>query len=181
MEGSRNLKLYHGTMSRFTRINLSYAKELKDFGKGFYLTSDYNQAKDFALSMKIKSARRYNMRQAYVYMVTIEKEKLKTLDSHAFQGTSLAWVDYILFNRGSNILTSDLIELGSKDLIIGKVADARAQFVIDDFLRLGDFSKQAKMRLIANLHAERLADQYCFKTEKAVDLLNRSRLSVREV
>lgn len=36
--------LYHGTIADFNIVNLRYAKDKKDFGKGFYLTSDINQA-----------------------------------------------------------------------------------------------------------------------------------------
>lgn len=40
--------LYHGTNKPFEQIDLSKSKPNKDFGKGFYLTSDKQQAIDMA-------------------------------------------------------------------------------------------------------------------------------------
>lgn len=36
--------LYHGTIVAFDTIDLQKSKPNKDFGKGFYLSADYNQA-----------------------------------------------------------------------------------------------------------------------------------------
>ena len=36
--------LYHGTNVAFDTIDLQKSKPNKDFGKGFYLSADYNQA-----------------------------------------------------------------------------------------------------------------------------------------
>lgn len=36
--------LYHGTNKAFDVIDLSKSKPNKDFGRGFYLSADYNQA-----------------------------------------------------------------------------------------------------------------------------------------
>lgn len=40
--------LYHGTDKKFKNFNFSFAKPNKDFGKGFYLTSDLKQAIEWA-------------------------------------------------------------------------------------------------------------------------------------
>lgn len=40
--------LYHGSGVWFDEVDLSYAKGFKDFGAGFYLTSDFNQAQKWA-------------------------------------------------------------------------------------------------------------------------------------
>ena len=42
------MKLYHGTTSEFDEIDLSKSKPSKDFGRGFYLSAELEQAKDFA-------------------------------------------------------------------------------------------------------------------------------------
>ena len=42
------MKLYHGTTSEFDEIDLSKSKPNKDFGRGFYLSAELEQAKDFA-------------------------------------------------------------------------------------------------------------------------------------
>ncbi|MDD7450602.1 MAG: DUF3990 domain-containing protein [Treponema sp.] len=39
--------LYHGSYCVIEKISLSKCAQGKDFGKGFYLTSDYSQASKF--------------------------------------------------------------------------------------------------------------------------------------
>lgn len=38
------MKLYHGTNITFEKIDLLKSKPNKDFGRGFYLSADYEQA-----------------------------------------------------------------------------------------------------------------------------------------
>lgn len=40
--------LYHGTNADFGDIDLTKSKPNKDFGQGFYLSREYNQAMDMA-------------------------------------------------------------------------------------------------------------------------------------
>ena len=40
--------LYHGTNVDFEKIDLLKSKPNKDFGRGFYLSANYDQAKDMA-------------------------------------------------------------------------------------------------------------------------------------
>ena len=46
------MKLYHGTDMVFDKIDLCKSKPNKDFGQGFYLSPDYDQALNMA---KIKT------------------------------------------------------------------------------------------------------------------------------
>lgn len=36
--------LYHGTNTDFSQVDLKKSKPNKDFGQGFYLSADYDQA-----------------------------------------------------------------------------------------------------------------------------------------
>jgi hypothetical protein len=42
------MRLYHGTTSDFGEIDLTKSKPSKDFGRGFYLSTEVEQAKDFS-------------------------------------------------------------------------------------------------------------------------------------
>lgn len=42
------MKLYHGSNVRVTIPDLSRSKPCKDFGQGFYLSDNYEQAKNLA-------------------------------------------------------------------------------------------------------------------------------------
>ena len=47
-----DLILYHGTTADFSVVDLKHCKDKKDFGKGFYTTTDINQAINLAQRMK---------------------------------------------------------------------------------------------------------------------------------
>lgn len=42
------MKLYHGTNIDFEKIDIDKSKPNKDFGRGFYLSADYEQAMNMA-------------------------------------------------------------------------------------------------------------------------------------
>ena len=42
------MKLYHGTNQTFDSIDLKKSKPNKDFGRGFYLSAEYEQAINMA-------------------------------------------------------------------------------------------------------------------------------------
>lgn len=41
-------RLYHGTDKEFDTFDFTKAKKFKDFGKGYYLTTDFRQAQKWA-------------------------------------------------------------------------------------------------------------------------------------
>lgn len=46
--------LYHGTGIRFAEIRLSKSKDKRDFGKGFYTTTIFEQAEKWAQNQYIR-------------------------------------------------------------------------------------------------------------------------------
>lgn len=46
--------LYHGTNIRFSNIDLSRSKDKRDFGKGFYTTTIFEQAEHWAKNQYIR-------------------------------------------------------------------------------------------------------------------------------
>ena len=48
------MKLYHGTYTDFAQIDLSLSQKGKDFGKGFYLSDNYDQAYNMAVFKSIQ-------------------------------------------------------------------------------------------------------------------------------
>ena len=166
----KELKLYHGTDSYFETVDLLHCKERKDFGYGFYLTTDYNQAKEWAIIVAND-----NNNSPYTNMYRVNTEELTGLRVHRFNTASKAWLKYIITNRYV-IKGKDEPDY---DVVIGKVADARANIIIADYIRkyginmcLSDNAIQDA--LIRALKPERLHDQYCFKTDKSIRLLNKT-------
>lgn len=168
----KDLILYHGTDADFSVVDLKHAKDKKDFGKGFYTTTDINQAIALAKNMQMRAMINGNPRaKAYVYAFKINREELKSLNSHNFQTASISWIDYILKNRYSNFRNQP-----DYDLVIGRVADVVAMRVMNQFIKEYGLKaeKEQKLKLIKALKPDNLIDQYCFKTDKATDILNKA-------
>ncbi len=53
-----DILLYHGSYAEISSIDLSYSRSSLDFGKGFYLTSSYEQAVNYIPSSVKKNIRR---------------------------------------------------------------------------------------------------------------------------
>ena len=166
----KELVLYHGTDCYFETVDLLHCKERKDFGYGFYLTSDYHQAKDWAIIIA-----RNNNSTPYSNMYRINQDDLGKLNVHGFNTASRAWIKYIISNRYKIKKVEDVADY---DVVIGKVADARANIIIADYVRKYGMESclnntTIQDALIKALKPERLSDQYCFKTEESIALLNR--------
>ena len=163
-------KLYHGTDCYFEIVDLLHCKERKDFGFGFYLTSDYSQAKDWAIVIA-----KMNNSTPYTNLYRVDSDAINELNVHRFSKASRAWIKYIIQNR---YVIKRHEETADYDLVIGKVADARANIIIADYINRYGLdtclnSAAVQNALIKALKPERLHDQYCFKTEMGISLLNR--------
>lgn len=173
-----NIILYHGTTADFKVIDLKHCKDKKDFGKGFYTTTDINQAVTLAKRMQMQQFLNGNTyAKAYVYSVKIDTTKLTGFNQHRFQTASIAWLDYIIENRYYNFDSkSDF------DIVIGKVADAQTRRLINNFIT--DFGKNAtnaqKQQLIKKLQPDNLIDQHCFKSDAVINFLNTLKIMRKE-
>lgn len=52
--------LYHASYTAVENIDLSLCADGKDFGKGFYVTTDYNQAYKFVKTSMIKGCKKWH-------------------------------------------------------------------------------------------------------------------------
>lgn len=174
-----DIRLYHGTTADFSIVDLKHCKDKKDFGKGFYTTTDINQAIDLARRMQKTEFENGNTNaKAYVYCFKIDKALFKNYKTHNFQTASISWIDYILKNRYSEHRNAV-----DYDLVIGKVADVIAKMVMNKFVANYGLqaTKKQKMQLIQQLKPDNLSDQYCFKSNKILQLLNTSDKKRKEV
>ncbi len=57
--------LYHGSYTEMTSIDLSFSKRSLDFGRGFYLTSSYEQALNYIPSAVKKNIRNKRLPKDY--------------------------------------------------------------------------------------------------------------------
>lgn len=167
IKDSKNLIVYHGSVTPVKDIDLKFSKKYKDFGIGFYLTTDRKQAIKFA---KIK-ARRCNSKISYLNKFIIKDfSNLKVIE---FERTNPDWLDCFVGNRLKkfNYLCK---KTDNADVIIGKIADDATSFALNAYIKgvYGDVeSNEAKNMVVKMLKTDLLNDQVCLKTKKAIKKL----------
>ena len=148
--------LYHGSNVVVEVPRMIPAKRLLDFGSAFYLTSDLEQAKKWALRTR-------NIRESGTPLVSVyefDDRQLTELRVLSFSSPDLAWLHYVVANRTGQ--PSD-----PYDLVIGPVANDQAIRTVNDFQN-GYFTAEIAIQI---LRPQKLKDQYAFKTEAALRLL----------
>lgn len=164
-------RLYHGSDHKFDSFDLKYARSFKDFGKGFYLTTNLKQAQKWAQSKAGAKSEAY----IYSYRLNNLKENPQLLSD--FKILELLqydknWIDFISQSRINGYETDH-------DIIYDRMAD-------NNFIGISDIlQKYIKAEISADKAIEQLrwnnqtADQYCFKTERALSLLTDQKIYVQ--
>ena len=151
------MNLYHGSNVEVKQPELFPNLRALDFGAGFYLTSNINQAIRWA---KVVTKRRQSG-QAIVNSYQFNQFLLANLNVLYFETANDEWLDFVVANRKGLNFTANY------DLVIGPVANDATLPVIDDYMD-GRYTKQ---EAVARLLPQNLTDQYAFLTQKALDLL----------
>lgn len=172
---------YHGSYVAIESIDLSKGAAGKDFGKGFYLTTNENQAIGFIPTALAKAKARKSVQddQNYGYVTTFRYHQPgNVINYYEFKDADRQWLWFIAQNRRSklaSVLDSKIDDaLKSADIIAGKIANDTTNPVITTYLNglFGDVdSEMAVSDTIKRLLPDRLEKQYCFLTEEAVACL----------
>lgn len=149
--------LYHGSNIEVKNPQIIKSKRLLDFGVGFYLTSDYDQAKKWA----VRTTGRRAEGKPTISVYEVDDKDLKKLSLLTFERADKGWLRYISVYR-TDKSASDLY-----DIVIGPVANDQAIRTVNDYLK-GRFTEDIAIRLLL---PQKLKDQYAFKTEKAISIL----------
>ena len=156
--------LYHGTAKMFQYFDLRYAKMFKDFGKGFYLTTNFMQAQKWAQ----QKADREKSSITYIYQYKIKYASLQEYKILELLQYDEKWLDFIADCRIDGKETD-------YDIIYDKMADNRGKNIsqILDKYKKGIISaSDAVFSIRWKTEKEEKADQYCFKTQKALKILD---------
>lgn len=149
--------LYHGSDVEVKEpILLKVQREL-DFGKGFYTTSDLEQAARWAE----RTAKRRGESNAFVTVYEVNEDELKNIRLLSFDSPNVEWLNFVVKNRKGEYIAGDW------DIISGPVADDQTAQVIDLYLE-GAYDEEEAIRRFLT---QRLKDQYTFKTNEALKLL----------
>lgn len=150
--------LYHGGSHIIKTPEIREPNRTLDFGKGFYVTSSQHQAERW-----VKGHLKDKFNIGYVNSYEFDFDDLSTcLKVKIFREANEEWLDFVLANR----LTLDYNH--DYDLVSGPVANDNVYAQITLF-EGGIISKQ---RLIEELKAYKLVDQYLFHTERSLKYLH---------
>jgi len=155
------LTLYHGSNCDFSFVDLSKAKDKRDFGKGFYLTTLHNQAKEWAETLYA----RFSGDGIFVY--EFEFELKETLLLKQFKGISEDWLNFVRDNRIGGSVQHNF------DVVWGAVANDKTNRTLALFVEGIYTTKEA----IRKLKSNKLNDQISIHTQKALQglkLLNKT-------
>ena len=167
--------LYHGSYTEVSRIDLSQCRSGLDFGKGFYVTSSLRQAVSYVPASVRKAKRRGLLADAFpesegrvsVYQFRPDPG----LIIHCFDGADEEWLHFAACNRSSELFPELRNQYAAFDIIGGKVADDQTAITLNNYVA-GAYgvpgTARADRTAIELLEPERLQDQFCFRTEKAV-------------
>ena len=149
--------LYHGSNVEVKEPMLLKVQRELDFGKGFYTTSDMEQAARWAE----RTAKRRGESNAFVTVYEVNEDELKNIRLLSFDSPNVEWLNLVVKNRKGEYIAGDW------DIISGPVADDQTAQVIDLYLE-GAYDEEEAIRRFLT---QRLKDQYAFKTKEALKLL----------
>jgi len=150
--------LYHGSNVEVREPRLLKIQRDLDFGKGFYTTSDFDQAKSWAL----RTTRIRGTGKPLISCFEADEREMNKLKVLHFGTANKDWLDFISANRKGTALSNDW------DLIIGPVANDQTYPTILLYLDGYIDAENAIKRLLT----QKLKDQYTFKTSSAISLLH---------
>ncbi len=142
--------LYHGSNVGVRNPIIQITKRNLDFGDGFYLTTDLEQAKKWAL---LVTERR---KSGKAIVSVFEYNEYNDLKIKKFDEPKKEWLEYVVSNR------KRLFDNNNKyDIIIGPVANDNSMPVITLYLNGVLTENEAVERLLP----QKLTDQIVFKND----------------
>ena len=158
------IKLYHGSNQKIEVPDLVHSKPFKDFGRGFYLSPDKQQAWDMAFQ-KVSQTKegKAEVTEFLFDEIAMTAGELKVLN---YPDYSEEWALFVLNNRDKNAQhpTHDY------DIVYGPIADDGVTFQ----LRRYEGGVISLPKLVEELkYAKGITFQYFFGTERALQQLKR--------
>lgn len=151
------MKLYHGSVVEVRKPSLRFGREKTDFGRGFYTTTQAEQAEKWS---KIKQDRtKASKRIVSVYEIDDTLLSNPELMIREFHGVDEDWLNFVVDSRKG--VKHDY------DLVFGPVANDNV-FTTVNLYESGVLDAPAA---IAQLKAYKTYDQLSFHTKRVIDCL----------
>lgn len=159
------MTLYHGSNVVIDEIDLSKSRKGKDFGCGFYLNADKNQAMEMAIRTSRRMMEGTPVLNTYKFDENILNIKDTPLAIKTFDGYSIEWAEFIMMNR-KNLSDTPAHKY---DIVIGPIANdtvgLQMRRFIQGYISIG--------RMIEELKFKKAAIQYFFGIELAISYLEK--------
>lgn len=148
--------IYHGSTQIIDCPRLIESDRFLDFGKGFYTTTNIEQATRWATIKQKRTAAKV----AYVNLYEIDNDLLSNnnLSILLFPDANREWLEFVTGNRRGN-------PLHEYDIVKGAVAND----TIYQTLVLYEAGAYTVEETVTRLKVHRLFDQISFHTERALD------------
>ena len=163
------ITLFHGTSDEIVKPTYGYGEDKHDYGRGFYLTENFELAKEWAVC-------RPNDTNGWVHKYELETDELKILDFQ--QKDVLSWLAELMKHRDAadskryRMLSKKFIEkygidTEDYDVIKGWRANASYFYIAKEFVK-----DNIDINILEELLAlGGLGIQYCIKSELAYSKL----------
>ena len=157
------IKLYHGSTLNIEHIDLTKSRPNKDFGQGFYLSADYQQAWRMG---EFKALTEGGTAVMNTYLFDESLMNFGDLKVLTFDGYTREWAEFIFLNR-NNKTTEPAHDY---DIVYGPIANDRVGLQISKY-DAGDITLE---QLLENLkYMKGITFQYYFGTEHAISKLQK--------
>lgn len=158
------IRLYHGSNQKIEVPDLIHSKPFKDFGSGFYLSPDKQQAWDMAFQKVNQTQEGKAEVSEFLFDETaMISSSLKVL---SYPDYSEEWALFVLKNRDKNVLHP----VHDYDIVYGPIADDGVTYQ----LRRYEGGVISLPRLVEELkYAKGITFQYFFGSERALQQLKR--------
>ena len=168
--------LYHGSYAKIENVNLEKCLDGKDFGTGFYLTSDYAQAAKFIKTSIAKAGINMLIEKSVNtgYVIKFIFNKNCDIAVYDFKKADKNWLHFVAGNRKKGIFEDEVKRFQNYDIIIGKIANDATKRVITAYLNnaYGEVGSHfADRTAISLLLPNKLSNQFCFKTQDSLSCL----------
>lgn len=173
-----NIILYHGSYIEVETVDLAKCYRGLDFGKGFYVTTSNKQATNFVPSSVRKAITKgiiqpdFDVSEGVISKYQFHLEP--TLKILEFKKADINWLHFVAAHRNRQLFQSIVAKYADYDIVIGKIADDQTAATLAAYVS-GAYgipgSDEADQFAIRKLLPNKLKDQYCFRTEKALKYL----------
>lgn len=171
------IELYHASYTIVEKVDLSVCASGKDFGKGFYLTTSYEQACRFvktALGKAIKNGIDEVKEDTGYISVFKYKKSDKPVSYFEFSGADEEWLHCVVAHRKSSLLKKEADRWQKYDILAGKIANDSTNQVLTAYINgfYGEIgSSDADETAIKFILPNKLSDQICFRTQTSVEAI----------